>query len=102
MASRLKGWATPRLPEKWRMARYERYETVRYYPKLLLSLGARFERPFCRWCFRRLGWLRPPGSEGGGRRRDESPPGRCLSEMRVERTGKIGVLLSEESDLRVR
>lgn len=54
MASRLKAWAKALIPEKYRVLRYEWYETLRYYPELLLSLGFRFECPFCHWRFRRL------------------------------------------------
>jgi SAM-dependent methyltransferase len=54
MVSRLKDWAKPLVPEKYRLLRYEWYETVRYYPELFFSLGVKFECPFCRWRFRRL------------------------------------------------
>ena len=54
MMSRLKTWAKPLVPEKYRMLRYEWYETARYYPELVFSLGGKFECPFCHWRFRRL------------------------------------------------
>jgi SAM-dependent methyltransferase len=54
MVFKLKAWAKALIPEKYRLLRYELYETLRYYPELLLSLGARFECPFCHWRFRRL------------------------------------------------
>jgi SAM-dependent methyltransferase len=54
VSSMLKEWAKRIVPEKYRLARYEWYETLRYYPELLFSLGTRFECPFCGWRFRRF------------------------------------------------
>jgi SAM-dependent methyltransferase len=44
------------IPERYRLLRYEWYESLRYYPELVASLGRRFECPFCGWRFRRLRW----------------------------------------------
>lgn len=52
--SKLKAWAKARIPEKYRLLRYQWYESLRYYPELAFSLGRRFECPFCHWGFRRL------------------------------------------------
>jgi len=46
------------IPSRIRLLRYELYERGRYYPELFLSLGRKFECPFCLWRFRRL---RPAG-----------------------------------------
>ncbi len=54
MTPRLKSWAKAVVPEKYRLLRYEWYERFRYYPELFVSLGARFECPFCHWRFRRM------------------------------------------------
>lgn len=54
VAATLKAWAKRLVPEKYRLLRYEWYETLRYYPELVASLGRRFTCPFCGWHFRRL------------------------------------------------
>jgi SAM-dependent methyltransferase len=54
MASRLRLWVKALVPEKYRLLRYEWNERLRYYPQLFVSLGVRFQCPFCHWRFRRM------------------------------------------------
>ncbi len=83
-----RAWAKKLLPEKYRMLRYEWYETLRYYPELVLSLGRRLECPFCGWRFRRFrsaGFDYPALKErqvvGASCHRDDVCP-RCMSNAR--------------------
>src|ERR1700752_2392700 len=76
------------VPEKYRLLRYEWYETLRYYPELFFSLGGTFECSFCGWRFRRLrsaGFDYPVLKEkdvvGASWHRDDVCP-RCMSNAR--------------------
>ncbi len=88
MTRKLRTWAKRVIPEKYRLARYEWYEALRYYPELVLSLGTRFECPFCGWHFRRLrsaGFEYPVLTEkqvvGGSWHPDDVCP-RCMANAR--------------------
>jgi SAM-dependent methyltransferase len=54
-AKMVKSFVKRLIPQKYRLMRYALYQHARYYPELLMSLGSRFECPFCHWTFRRLG-----------------------------------------------
>ncbi len=42
------------LPERIRLLRYELYDGLIYYPRLLFRLGRSLECPLCGWHFRRF------------------------------------------------
>ena len=76
------------VPERVLLLRYELYETLSYYPRLLVRVGSRLECPLCGWHFRRF---RPAGFHypviiekrviGGHYHEDNICP-RCLSNAR--------------------
>jgi hypothetical protein len=76
------------LPERVLLLRYELYERLTYYPRLLVRVGNRLECPLCGWHFRRF---RPAGFHyrvivekriiGGHYHPDNVCP-RCLSNAR--------------------
>ena len=88
MARGPRSWIKRLVPERYRLRRYEWAERLRYYPELILSLGTKFECPFCRWRFRRMRWagfdyavLREKDVVGGPRHPDDVCP-RCQSNAR--------------------